>query len=181
MSFHGETLLMGQDDAIADGAVVLPFKRLCDAIGVNYKSQERRLRGACWATIHYLWTVASDGKSRRTTCIDLDTLAGWLMTINTNDVRNAAARPRPVLFQKDVIRVVLMDEPTEWRAYFCTDPSASVVDVLMTVADRFSLEITFRDVKEMIGAGKQQVRLIWANVGVSHVCLGTFTMTEAWA
>lgn len=80
-----------------------------------------------------------------------------------------------------VIRVVLVDEPAGWRAFFCTDPSASVEDVLTTVADRFSLEITFRDVKEVVGAGKQQVRFIWANVGAFHVCLWTFTMTEAWA
>jgi hypothetical protein len=32
-----------------------------------------------------------------------------------------------------------------------------------------------------VGAGQQQVRVIWANVGAFHVCLWTFTMTEAWA
>jgi hypothetical protein len=80
-----------------------------------------------------------------------------------------------------VIRVVLVDEPTVWRAFFCTDASASVGDILVTVANRFSLEITFRDVMEVVGAGKQQVRFIWANVGAFHVCLWTFTMTEAWA
>lgn len=80
-----------------------------------------------------------------------------------------------------VIRVVLVDEPTGWRAYFCTDTSASVADILGTVADRFSLEISFRDCKEVVGAGQQQVRFVWANVGAFHVCLWTFTMTEAWA
>jgi hypothetical protein len=80
-----------------------------------------------------------------------------------------------------VIRVVLVDEPTGWRAFFCTDATASVADILTTVANRFSLEITFRDVKEVVGAGKQQVRFIWANVGAFHVCLWTFTLTEAWA
>jgi hypothetical protein len=80
-----------------------------------------------------------------------------------------------------VIRVVLVDEPTGWRAYFCTDPSASVADILSAVADRFSLEITFRDCKQVVGAGQQQVRFIWANIGAFHVCLWTFTMTEAWA
>ncbi len=80
-----------------------------------------------------------------------------------------------------VIRVVLVDEPTGWRAYFCTDASASVADILGMVADRFSLEITFRECKQVVGAGQQQVRFIWANVGAFHVCLWTFTMTEAWA
>jgi hypothetical protein len=81
----------------------------------------------------------------------------------------------------DAIRVVLVDEPTGWRAYFCTDPEASVADILTTIADRFSLEITFRDVKEVVGAGKQQVRFVHASVGAFHVCLWTFTMTGAWA
>lgn len=80
-----------------------------------------------------------------------------------------------------VIRVVLVDEPTGWRAYFCTDPSATAADILSAVADRFSLEITFRDCKQVVGAGQQQVRFIWANIGAFHVCLWTFTMTEAWA
>ncbi len=78
-----------------------------------------------------------------------------------------------------VTRVVLVDEPTGRRAYFCTDPSALVADILTTVANRFALEITFLDVKEVVGAGKQQVRSIWANVGAFHVYLWTFTMTEA--
>jgi hypothetical protein len=80
-----------------------------------------------------------------------------------------------------VIRVVLVDEPTGWRAFFCTDPSASVAAILTAVADRFSLEITFRDCKEIVGAGQQQVRFLWANIGAFHVCLWTFTMTETWA
>jgi hypothetical protein len=80
-----------------------------------------------------------------------------------------------------VIRVVLVDEPAGWRAYFCTDPSASVADILGMVADRFGLEITFRECKQVVGAGQQQVRFIWANIGAFHVCLWTFTMTEAWA
>ena len=80
-----------------------------------------------------------------------------------------------------VIRVVLVDEPAGWRAYFCTDTSASVADILGAVADRFSLEITFRECKQIVGAGQQQVRFVWASVGAFHVCLWTFTMTEAWA
>ena len=56
-----------------------------------------------------------------------------------------------------------------------------VADILTAVADRFTLEITFRDCKEVVGAGQQQVRFVWANIGAFHVCLWTFTMTEAWA
>ena len=80
-----------------------------------------------------------------------------------------------------MIRVVLVDEPTGWRAYFCTDPSATRRRHPDDGGRSVRLEITFRDCKEVVGAGQQQVRFIWANVGAFHVCLWTFTMTEAWA
>jgi hypothetical protein len=79
------------------------------------------------------------------------------------------------------IRVVLVDEPTGWRAYFRTDIAASVADILECVADRFALEIAFRDVKEVVGAGQQQTRFVRASEGAFHVCVRTFTITEAWA
>jgi hypothetical protein len=79
------------------------------------------------------------------------------------------------------IRVILVDEPRGWVAFFCTDPTATVADILGCVADRFSLETAFRDCKDVVGAGQQQVRFVWANVGAFHLCLWAFTMTEAWA
>jgi hypothetical protein len=80
-----------------------------------------------------------------------------------------------------LIRVVLLDEPSGWVAFFCTDPAASVADILSAVADRFSLETAFRDAKQVVGAGQQQVRKLWANVGAFHLCLWSYTLTEAWA
>jgi hypothetical protein len=80
-----------------------------------------------------------------------------------------------------VIRVVLVDEPTGWVASFGTEASATVADILPTAGDRFARETAVRDCKEVVGAGQQQVRSFWANIGAFHVCLWTFTMTEAWA
>jgi hypothetical protein len=80
-----------------------------------------------------------------------------------------------------VIRVVLVDGPTGWVASFCTDAGASVGDLLGCGAGRFYLETTFRDCKEIVGAGQQQVRLRRATSGAFHLCLWTFTLTECWA
>jgi hypothetical protein len=80
-----------------------------------------------------------------------------------------------------LIRVVLVKEPHGWAAFFCTDPAATAADILGGVADRFALETAFRDAKEVVGAGQQQVRYLWANVGAWHLCLWTYTLTEAWA
>ena len=81
-----------------------------------------------------------------------------------------------------VMRVVLVDEPEGGRAFFGTDPEASVAEILGLVADRFSRETCFRNLKQIVGAGQQQVRKREANVGSFHLCLGTLTMTEygAW-
>ena len=79
------------------------------------------------------------------------------------------------------IRVVLVDEPTGPVAFFCTDPHATVADILVLVADRFSLETCFRDLKQVVGAGQQQVRGLASNVGCFHLCAWSLTMTEVWA
>jgi hypothetical protein len=79
------------------------------------------------------------------------------------------------------IRVVLVQEARGWVAFFCTDPNASVADILEAVGDRFSLETAFRDAKQAVGAGQQQVRKLWTNVGAFHLCLWAYTLTEAWA
>jgi DDE superfamily endonuclease len=80
-----------------------------------------------------------------------------------------------------VIRVVLVDEPTGWRAYFCTDPQRTAVEILEKAADRGAIEETFKDVKEVWGAGQQQVRNVWANVGAFNSNGWMYTTVEAWA
>ncbi|WP_315854062.1 IS701 family transposase [Gemmata palustris] len=70
------------------------------------------------------------------------------------------------------IRVVLVDEPTGWVAFFCTDTAAPVGDILGSVASRFSLEIAFRDLKEVVGAGQQQVRSCGPTSGRSTCACG---------
>lgn len=64
-----------------------------------------------------------------------------------------------------VIRVVLVQEAHGWYAYFCTKANASVQEILEAVADRAAIEQNFHDIKEVHGAGKQQLRNYWANIG----------------
>ena len=49
------------------------------------------------------------------------------------------------------------------------------------VADRNSLEQTFKDVKEIGGAGQQQLRNLYSNIGAWHMNLWSYTMVELWA
>jgi hypothetical protein len=80
-----------------------------------------------------------------------------------------------------VIRVVLVREDNGWTAFFCTDPEATVEQILKAVADRATIEQDFHDVKEVHGAGQQQVRHIFANVAVFNLNLWLHTLIELWA
>jgi hypothetical protein len=79
------------------------------------------------------------------------------------------------------IRVVLVKEENGWLAFFCTDAEATAVEILEMVADRNSLEQTFKDVKEIGGAGQQQLRNLHANIGAWHLNLWAYTLVELWA
>ncbi len=80
-----------------------------------------------------------------------------------------------------VIRVVLVKEDHGWYAFFCTDPNVSVKEILEAFADRATIEQDFHDVKEVWGAGQQQVRNIWTNVAVYNLNLWMHTLVELWA
>jgi hypothetical protein len=78
-----------------------------------------------------------------------------------------------------VIRVVLVEyERGEWAAYFSTDSTMSAQAILETVAGRWAIEETFHDVKEIWGAGQQQVRNVWSNIGCWHLNTWLYTMVE---
>lgn len=80
-----------------------------------------------------------------------------------------------------IIRVVLVKQDHGWEAFFCTDPHATVREILETFADRAAIEQDFHDLKEVWGTGQQQVRNIWANLGVFHLNLWMHTLVELWA
>ena len=96
----------------------------------------------------------------------------------TKKVKTFLATWRPA---GGVIRVVIVKEDDGWRAYFCTDPTASVRDILEAAAGRTAIEATFKDVKEVEGAGQQQLRYWRANAGAFHWCLWGYTVVEWWA
>jgi hypothetical protein len=79
------------------------------------------------------------------------------------------------------IRVVIVKEEHDWFPFFSSDPNASVVEIVEAFADRATIEQDFHDVKEVWGAGQQQVRNIWTNVAVYHLNLWMHTLVELWA
>jgi hypothetical protein len=79
------------------------------------------------------------------------------------------------------IRVVIVREEDGWLAYFCTDPTVTAAAILETMANRGAIEQTFKDIKEVWGAGQQQVRNVYASIGAFAVNLILYSVVEAWA
>jgi hypothetical protein len=80
-----------------------------------------------------------------------------------------------------VIRVVIVLEEHGWYPFFSTDPNTTAVEIIEAFADRATIEQDFHDVKEVWGAGQQQVRNIWTNVAVYHLNLWMHTLVELWS
>jgi hypothetical protein len=77
------------------------------------------------------------------------------------------------------IRVVIVRfEDGGWVPYFCTDSTAGVREILEAAAARWALEEHFHDVKEVWGAGQQQVRNVWSNIACWNLNQWLFTLVE---
>ena len=77
------------------------------------------------------------------------------------------------------IRVVIIKyDDGNWAPYFCTDATATPLDILTAVTDRWAIEEHFHDVKEVCGAGQQQVRNVWSNLGCWQLGQWLFTLVE---
>jgi hypothetical protein len=77
------------------------------------------------------------------------------------------------------IRVVIVRfEDGSWAPYFCTDTTASAREILEAFASRWAIEEQFHDVKEVWGAGEQQVRNVWSNLACWHLNQWMYTLVE---
>ena len=80
-----------------------------------------------------------------------------------------------------VLVLIVREDRDSWRAFMCTNLSATAEEILEAVSDRIAIEQNFHDLKEIEGAGQQQVRSFWANVGAFHLNMWAHTLVELWA
>lgn len=81
-----------------DGTEWAAANHVCDALGINWEPQHRKLKDKNWATMIIMTTVGADGKQREMSMVDRRTLTMWLATIDTNRI-NENARPTLEAFQ----------------------------------------------------------------------------------
>jgi hypothetical protein len=97
----------------------------------------------------------------------------------TKQVKMFTAMYRPAGCLVSVL--IVREDRDKWRAFMCSNLSAAAQQILEAVADRFAIEQNFHDLKEIEGAGQQQLRNFWANIGAFHLNMWVHTMVELWA
>ncbi|OFQ47333.1 phage antirepressor N-terminal domain-containing protein [Corynebacterium sp. HMSC076D02] len=80
-----------------DGTEWASITHVCDALGIDSKSQRRKIQGKSWAC-GVMMTLQVAGQNREVFMVDRRTLTMWLATIDTNRV-SEAARPTLEAFQ----------------------------------------------------------------------------------
>ena len=77
------------------------------------------------------------------------------------------------------IKVVLIKEDEKtWVPLMSTNAEQSVVEILESYGVRFGIEEVFKDLKDVWGWGKQEVRLLESNEAVTTMNMVLYTMTE---
>lgn len=83
-----------------------------------------------------------------------------------------------------IIKVVIVRyEDGSWAPYFTTNPNLEVKEILEAIGDRWSIEESFHDLKEVWGAGQQQVRNVWSSIGCWNLILWMHTLVhiDSWS
>lgn len=94
--FHRDTPYL----AILDGDPYVPMKRLMEGIGLNWKTQLRKLSSDSerWGMV--ILTMPSARGAQENSCLPLRKVFGWLMTLSPNKVR-PDIRERIIAYQRE--------------------------------------------------------------------------------
>lgn len=181
----GKSVWVAADGAYAKRHFLLPLRRM----GVTVVSRLRK--DAALRTVPTPPKTKGRGRPRKygSQRIHLKRRAahpvGWEQVpcfvygqLCTKTIKTFLATYRPA---GGLIRVVIVKEDHGCEYFFCTDPNATPRDIIEAFGDRAAIEQDFHDVKEVWGAGQQQVRNIWTNVAVFNLNLWVHTLVECWA
>ena len=106
--FHGDALEVFHDEE----AVWVAVRPVCRALGLDAKSQQRKLRRVAWAREKTIILPDTTGQLRHTFMVDLDSVPPWLGSIRAGRVK-PVLRPKLLLYQLEAVRTL--------RARFCPD------------------------------------------------------------
>ena len=102
INFHGKTFLTAE----IDGEVRVSMKPVCDAIGLDWGGQHKKLlRDKIKFSYRLMSTTGKDGKTYKMFSIPLKKLEAWIFTINPNKVK-PEIKHFVILMQDEIFDVI---------------------------------------------------------------------------
>lgn len=95
--FHGTTISAAQDG----GTIRVALRPACDAMGIQFAAQYKRLERTPWAVVSMMDMTGADGKTYEMVTIDRRTFTMWLATIDTTRLKSDRARNLVETFQRE--------------------------------------------------------------------------------
>lgn len=90
----------------------IALKPLCEAIGIEFSSQRKKLQDSEWAVMAVTATTGSDGKTYQMVTVHKDSIPMWLATIPVSRLKNEDAKKILIAYQKEAAKAL--------RDYFTT-------------------------------------------------------------
>lgn len=90
-----------------DDGVFVAIKPICDAMGIDWKSQRRRLEDdQILSEGRVTMTLPSVGGPQETVCLRLDLVNGWLFTIDDARVKDEETRQKVLAYKRECYAVL---------------------------------------------------------------------------
>lgn len=104
VAFYDTELVALRD---AEGTIWVPLRRLCDAIGVAFTNQTKKIQSdpVMSDNLKLLPVLHPDGRTFEMDCLSLKYVRAWLFGINANRVK-AEIRDKLLAYQREVIEVI---------------------------------------------------------------------------
>lgn len=134
INFYGDTMEACQQD----GKVWVSLRRLCENMGVSFSTQLKKVKAAEWACVAEMTTHDVTGRQQVASMIDLDTLPGWLFSVNAGKVREEV-RAKLVRYQREAARV-LADHFFK-RAELAPAPADPILAMIETARTTYLMQI----------------------------------------
>lgn len=89
-----------------DPAPSIVLRPVCDALGLDYDAQHKRLLQQPWAVVDAKTVAAEQDAAVRVAVVDRLTFAMWLATLNAARLKRPGAKAKVELYQREAARAV---------------------------------------------------------------------------
>ena len=126
VDFYGNSIVA----VLKEGVPYVAMKPICENIGLDWKSQHRRIQGSpVLSEGVVIMTIPSEGGYQDTLCLPLEMLNGWLFGIDVNRVK-PELKDKLVRYQKECYSIL-------FKHFFRPEQTAPVTSAVeLTAAER---------------------------------------------